>query len=195
MPARRSPTAPARRPGLVDLTSACGRNFTLRDVIECGETWAALAATQPTDNVPRQRASILGIARLCADVLDPLVDQFGRIELTYGFASPALTRHIRARIAPRLDQHAGCELGRTGRLVCGRRGQAVDLIVPGVPSHLVARWIAAETPFDRLYFYGRDRPLHVSVGPDDSRAVVWMRGVGEGRRVPFVIDARDLPTE
>lgn len=61
-----------------------------------------------------------------------MVDHFSALELTYGFASPALTRHIRGRIAPNLDQHAGSELGRTGRLVCPRRGQACDLQVAGV---------------------------------------------------------------
>jgi hypothetical protein len=38
--------------------------------------------------------------------------------------------------------------------------------------------------FDRLYFYGEDRPLHVSVGPDESRAITAMLPSASGRRVP-----------
>ena len=39
-------------------------------------------------------------------------------------------------------------------------------------------------PFDRLYFYGADRPVHVSVGPEEARAVVSMLLGPSGRRVP-----------
>jgi hypothetical protein len=40
------------------------------------------------------------------------------------------------------------------------------------------------TPFDRLYFYGDDRPIHVSVGPDNSRQVVLMRKGKSGKLIP-----------
>lgn len=45
-------------------------------------------------------------------------------------------------------------------------------------------WVARNTPFDRIYFYGSDRPLHVSVGPQESRAIVSMLAGPAGRRVP-----------
>jgi len=165
----------------------------VRDFIECGETWAALSVAGAIDNVPRQAKTIAGFVRLCEDVIDPLVDHFGPVRLTYAFAARPLTRHIRRQIAPSLDQHAGWEVGRTGNLVCGRGGQAVDLTVAGVPSGVVARWIVAETPFDRLYFYGSDRPIHVSIGPENSRTVVWMRGTSGGRRVPRAVPVDRLP--
>ena len=38
----------------------------------------------------------------------------------------------------------------------------------------VAQWIVAHTPFDRLYFYGDDLPIHVSFGPNHDRQVVLM---------------------
>jgi hypothetical protein len=180
-------------PVLTDLSAPCGRHFIFRDFVECGETWAATGAMGPVDNLPRQAETLEGIKRLCREVMDPLVERFGGVRLTYGFASRALTQHIHARTAPALDQHAGCELGRSGHLVCTRRGQAVDVVVADVPSQLVARWIADETPFDRLYFYGSDRPLHVSVGPDESRSIVWMHPAKGGRQVPRVVRVRDLP--
>lgn len=45
------------------------------------------------------------------------------------------------------------------------------------------------TAFDRLYFHGSDRPLHVSVGPDATRQIVRMERGPSGRRVPRVVRA------
>jgi hypothetical protein len=113
---------------------------------------------------------------LCWLVLDPIVDRFGRPELTYAFASAALDRLVHLKPKPNttrsLDQHAGCELSRYGRPYCSRLGLAVDLQVPDVSSYIVARWVIQYTGFDRLYFYGDHRPFHVSVGPENSK-VVW----------------------
>ena len=48
----------------------------------------------------------------------------------------------------------------------------------------VAQWVAANTPFDRLYYYGDDQPLHVSHGPEHNRQVVLMLAGKSGRLVP-----------
>ena len=112
---------------------------------------------------------------------------FGMIRLTYGFCSPELAREIPARIDPKLDQHAAHELNRRGRPVCARLGAAVDFIVEDEDMLEVARWVAANTPFDRLYFYGADRPIHVSYGPEQSRQVVRMVPAAGGRLVPRVV--------
>jgi hypothetical protein len=116
-------------------------------------------------------------------VLDPVVDYFGGIKLTYGFASSALSRLIQHDIAPRLDQHASCEQGRSGALLCSREGAAVDFLVEYEDMLEVAQWISAHCDFDRIYFYGRDRPLHVSYGPDNSREIFELT-LRSGRRVP-----------
>jgi hypothetical protein len=51
----------------------------------------------------------------------------------------------------------------------------------------VAQWIVQHTPFDRLYFYGADRPIHVSYGPNHKREVVLMMPKEGSRAVPKVI--------
>jgi hypothetical protein len=116
------------------------------------------------------------MCELCLRVLDPVVDQFGPIELTYAFASPALDMLVRLKAYPRttrhLDQHAGCELNRDGRPYCSRLGMAVDIRVPGVSSVAVAQWVIENTSFDRLYFYGPRRPIHVSAGPENTK-LLW----------------------
>ena len=84
------------------------------------------------------------------------------------------------------DVHAGSEVHKDGRLVCPRRGQAVDLRVANTSAAEIAAFIQAELPFDLLYLYGDDRPLHVSIGPQSTRMVVQMRQLPDGRLVPQV---------
>lgn len=170
---------------IVDLDAPCGRHLKYRDLIECGNTWRDhVSAGTPIDNLPREAASLAALRALCEAVLDPLIDHFGPVTLTYGFASSRLTRKIGRRIAPKLDQHAACEIGRTGGLVCPRQGAAVDLVVPGQPAMEVARWIAHEAPFDRLYLFDEEGPLHVSHGPEQSRVIFTMQRGPSGRRFP-----------
>ncbi len=170
---------------MIDLDDPCGRYFKYRDLVECGKTWRDHAAQgAPIDNMPRQPASVVALRALAVAVLDPLVDHFGPIVLTYGFATPALTRKIRARIAPALDQHAAHELGQRGKPICPRGGAAADLVVPGRTATEVARWLTAAVRFDRLYLFGDDCPLHVSHGPEETRTIVAMLPRPSGRRVP-----------
>jgi hypothetical protein len=154
------------------ITDKCGAHLTYRDFIECGETWHS----SRVDNVPKRPETYAAMRDLCINVLDRVIDRFGPIELTYGFASAALSKLIQKKpypnITPRGDQHAGCELNRNGKPFCPRLGQGVDFRVPGRGSLEVAHWIVAHSRFDRLYFYDDDHPFHVSFGPEHSR-LAW----------------------
>ncbi|MFP4279462.1 MAG: hypothetical protein ACLFQI_05615, partial [Halochromatium sp.] len=141
------------------------------------------------DNRPQQPQSYIALLELAEQVLDPVIDWFGMLQLTYGFCSPALARRIPGRIDPKRDQHAAHERNRLGNLVCPRLGAAVDFIIADEDMLEVARWVVEHTPFDRLYFYGADKPIHVSHGPEQSRQVVTMRPGPSGRLVPRTLSA------
>jgi DNA phosphorothioation-associated putative methyltransferase len=164
---------------LPDLDSRCGITFTYRELIECGETWSKTRI----HNAPKSPDTYNALYDLATEILDPVVDYFGAIKLTYGFASPALTKQIARNIAPKIDQHAACELDRNGRAICTRLGAAVDFLVEFEDMVEVASWISSNCAFDRLYLYGRDRPLHVSIGPQCSRECYLIRTAGD-RRIP-----------
>jgi hypothetical protein len=148
---RRSATIPA-------LDSRCGANLTYRAFIECGETQKRIGLC----NLPLNPETYNALFDLAAHLLDSIIEYFGSIRLTYGFSSAELTRHIDRRIAPKLDQHAACEHGRNGKAICERGGAACDFVVDDEDMREVAQWICDNLPFDRLYFYGSDRPVHVS---------------------------------
>jgi len=162
------------------LDDACGKYHTFRDFIECGET----QEKTKLGNLPKQIETYQALRQLATQIIDPLMDYFGGIELTYGFCSRELATQINGRIAPKLDQHASHELNTRGNLICKRLGAACDFIVPDESMLEVAQWIVENTPFDRLYFYGDDQPVHVSVGSEHSQSIAVMKVTNNGRLYP-----------
>jgi DNA phosphorothioation-associated putative methyltransferase len=167
-----------------DLDQACGAHFTFRDFVECGETQARLGIK----NLPLNPATYNAIYALATQILDPVIEYFGGIRLTYGFCSAELGKHIKARVAPKLDQHAGCERNLSGNLICDRGGVSCDFVVKDENMREVADWMIKHTPFDRLYFYGKDQPVHVSAGPLQSRLAVELAKGPSGRLLPRPYD-------
>lgn len=88
----------------------CGRYLPFRHFIACGETQAATGLA----NLPEQVASDNALLDLAEQVLDPVIDWFGMIRLTYGFWSPALARAIRARGGGPIDPARDQQLQVTG---------------------------------------------------------------------------------
>lgn len=169
-----------------ELDALCGANLRYRDFMACGETQQRLGL----HNVPLRAETYNALYELATQLLDPLIEYYGSIRLTYGFASPELTKHITRGIAPRLDQHAACEHGSRRSLICDRGGAACDFIIDDEDMKDVADWIVRSLPFDRLYYYGPNRPLHVSYGPDPAGQAYAMSQGRSGRLMPrpFVPD-------
>lgn len=141
-----------------NIDDPCGRYFTYRDLIECGETWEQLRV----NNFPKESETYNAFYDLCVNVLDPVSDYFGKVILTFGFCSKGLARHIRQRICPPKDQHAGYELKKDGVAICKRGGAAVDFFLADEDMEEVVMWIDNNLTYDKIYFYGNFRPLHVS---------------------------------
>ena len=141
-----------------ELDAPCGQYFKYRDLIECGET----QARTDIPNLPKEPDSYTALLELARNVLDPVIEYFGMIKLTYGFCSPELAKQIPGRIAPELDQHAAYEKKRNGKYVCERLGAACDFIVLDEDMEAVAGWISENTHFDRLYLIDGSHPIHVS---------------------------------
>ncbi len=163
-----------------DLDQRCGKYFCYRDFIECGETQHRLA----TPNIPKSPKTFNAIYALATQVMDPIVDYFGGVKLTYGFCSPDMSKHIKSRVAPKLDQHASYEVNRRGLPICDRGGAACDFLIDDEDMSEVADWIIENLPFDRLYFYGAKRPIHVSFAPGQLKSAYAMIEIAPNRAVP-----------
>lgn len=178
-----------RNQSIPDLDAPCGQYLKYRDLIECGETQARTGLA----NLPKEPDSYTALLELALNVLDPVIEYFGMIRLTYGFCSPELAHHIKARVAPKLDQHAAHEHNRLGKPICDRLGAAVDFLVEDEDMFDVAGWIASNLNFDRLYLYSPSSPIHISYGPDLSRHLVLMtKAPTTGHLIPKRITLQEL---
>lgn len=166
------------------LDAKCSRHFTWRALIACGPTYERLLADGYEVAPPQQLESWRMLAGLAQSVLDPLVQNFGSLVLSYGFAPHSLTRHIAKGIAPLLDQHVCCEVDVRRQPVCQRGGAAVDFAVPGTSSRVIAEWLCANLPVDRMYFYGKKKPIHVSWHPQPNASFWSMVKGPSGRSIP-----------
>lgn len=152
------------------LDAPCGLHLKYRALIECGETQARTGMS----NLPKEPDSYTALLELARNILDPVIEYFGMIKLTYGFCSSDLAKQIKGKIAPKLDQHSAHERNRVGRPICDRFGAAVDFSVEDEDMLDVAKWIAENIPFDRMYVYGPELPIHISYGPQMTRQVTLM---------------------
>lgn len=162
------------------LDQQCGSNFTYRSFVECGETQNRLKLA----NLPVSPQTYNAIHALAVQILDPIIDYFGAIRLTYGFCSHELSKHISLRVAHHLDQHVSFERNSAGRRICTRGGAACDFIVDDEDMAAVADWIIEFLPFDRLYFYGSDKPLHISYSHKGEKKAYRMVLSEGGRLMP-----------
>jgi DNA phosphorothioation-associated putative methyltransferase len=171
-----------RAKSVPDLDSLCGRYLTYRQLIECGET----QRKTHLPNLPQQVDSYNALWELATNVLDPVIEYYGSIKLTYGFCSSDLARAIPGRIAPSLDQHAAHEKNKKARYICERLGAAVDFLVEDEDMRDVVDWISQNVPFDRIYFYGPHRPIHVSFAPTPKNEIIELVESTNGKRIPRV---------
>jgi DNA phosphorothioation-associated putative methyltransferase len=154
-----------------DLNEPCGRYFTYRDFIECGEAQTRLKIP----NLPKEPDSYTAFYDLAVNVLDPVIDYFGMIKLTLGFCSPELARTLNGGVTPTADQHSAHERNRLGNVVYRRLGAAADFLVEDENMWEVATWLANNTDFDRCEFRGITSPLHVSYGPACAKTLITKR--------------------
>ena len=168
----------------MDINTHCSKYFKYIDFIECSDTQKSVRV----DNIPKQIKTFESIAYLANSILDPVYEKFGPLNLTYGLCSHNLQKHVKKNVAPNLDQHAASELNSKGNLICPREGFAVDFRIANVGSKIVADYIVKELNFDRLYYYGNDRPIHVSANEAEPLNSIIIFNHHQNGKVPRKTD-------
>ncbi|MBD1859697.1 MULTISPECIES: hypothetical protein [Leptolyngbya] len=160
-----------------------GRYLDLDDFCTCTQTYGKYRdyiypyPQNVEETIPALRA-------LCHQLLDPIIDHFGkeRFQLTYGFCSKDLKRFLsqkdpetgikNGRVDPSRDQHMAHEVNRNGKYYCDRLGAACDFRIVDLESDRLVEWILEQRlPFDSLYFYSSDRPIHISYGMQHKQEI------------------------
>lgn len=151
--------------------------------------WHLSKHAVPIDNTP-STASAEYLNKLVLDILLPVTNQFGMLTITYGFTGPELSRYIKrispAGTAPSIDQHACTELNSKGTTISNRPGAACDFSVKGHESSMneIVLFICENLVFDKLYYYGKSRPIHISVADNPLCHLQVMQQSIKGRRFP-----------
>ena len=168
----------------------CQGKVLITDLCAAGSTAHAYPRI---DNTPKSESSLRALDYLIDYILEPIRVHFGSLTITHGFTSLALINRVPRGVARGLDQHCSHELNSRGNRICPRDGASADIYVDGIASGELARYVYDHLPFDRMYLYGRDCPLHVSCSEQAvSRQTVLMRvGVG-GKRIPRVVRSSDV---
>jgi hypothetical protein len=144
------------------------------------------------NNFPAEQSTVYEIASLLKNILIPINDKFGAVIITYGFISAPLNsfiqRNSKAGTCPSLDQHSGHELNTKGARICPRGGVSCDFIVSGHESdmNIIAEYIVNNLEYDKIYYYAKNRPLHVSVSNEMQKHLQVMSLSTNGRRIPGV---------
>ena len=160
-----------------------GKYLSLQEFCTCTQTYRRYV--DQIDPYPKNLAeTISALEALCEHIIDRVIDEFGRerFQLTYGFCSTDLKRWLakkdpvtglkNGRVSPNVDQHMAHEVNRNGQYYCSRLGAACDFRILDLPSDELVAWILAQKlPFDSLYFYGTDCPIHISYGPQHKRDI------------------------
>ncbi len=141
------------------------------------------------DNTPTQTESTQCLIELSTKIIDVLEDKFGPVQVTYGFTNQKLLSYLKKNspkdMGPELDQHASLELNTKGNRICKRDGAACDIYVVGYEDKMdeIADYICNNLNFDRLYFYGINRPVHISIGPENAKYVLYRKRNDNGVRI------------
>ncbi len=140
-------------------------------------------------NEPVVDSSKLALEELVSEILLPINRILGKPIITYGFTSFSLKKHIQktspSGTAPTLDQHSSHEANSVGKQICSRGGAACDFYIEGAPTSNIVRFITQKLNYDRIYYYGNNRPLHVSIHLTDPLKHLQIMGESEnGRRYP-----------
>ena len=159
-----------------------GKYLTLTEFCQCSNTYKKY--DREIDPLPKNPDTIKAIKELNQFIIEPIIDNFGRdrFQLTYGFCSPDLKRFLNkkdpitgiknGRIDPSRDQHMAHEINKNGNYYCKRLGAACDFLIRDLDSNSLVNWILErKLPFDSLYFYGSERAIHISYGPENKRDI------------------------
>ena len=160
-----------------------GKYLTLEEFCTCTNTYQkyVLQINPFPQNLTETLPAIQDLAHF---ILEPIIDYFGidNFRLTYGFCSQDLKKYLakkdpetgqkNGRVTPEIDQHIAHEINKNGKYYCQRLGAACDFMIVGEKSDRIIDWILAQQlPFDSLYYYGAERPIHISYGPQHKRSI------------------------
>jgi hypothetical protein len=134
-------------------------------------------------NIPEDPdLAIAAGTRLATDLLDPLVETFGPIEIRSGYRSPALNHFGATEVTPQKcaanpKNYAGHIWDR--RDAAGRMGACVSVVVPWFADRYaqgrdwrdLAWWVHDHLPYHAMYFFPKLAAFNLTWREDPERTI------------------------
>jgi hypothetical protein len=145
----------------------------IQELCTCSNTYAKYSHL--INPYPENPESKQALENLQTSILKPIIYRFGseNFKLTYGFCGRDLLKFLnreKSRICVKVDQHMAAERNSKGNYYCKHLGAACDFKIAGVDSTKVIGFLRTLN-YDSIYYYGRDRPIHVSWSQTPRRKV------------------------
>lgn len=169
-----------------------GKYISLENFCTCTKTYKKFSTSIQINPFPKNPETLIALKELNQFIIDPIIDEFGlnNFQLTYGFCSSDLKRYLNqkdsltgiknGRIDPSRDQHMSCEINSKGNYYCNRLGAACDFLIINVDNDKLIEWIKInKLPFDRIYYYRKNRPIHISYGYQHKREIWTFTKTGQ----------------
>lgn len=115
-----------------------GKHFMLSDFLY-SET--AMLRGIPNPPPPETGPEIDGMRGLCQAILDPVVERFGPVSLTYAYVSPQLAQNL--RMGGPLHSYR----------LKGKVGGAADVVIHGADYREAYEWVMDNCSYDRLIMF------------------------------------------
>lgn len=146
----------------------------IQELCTCSDTY--IKYSDLINPYPDNSESLRSLEILTQLIITPVINKFGaeNFKLTYGFCSKDLLKFLnreKSRICPKVDQHMSYEINSKGNYYCKHLGAACDFVIVGVDSRKVISYVKTLN-FDSIYYYGENRPIHVSWSPR-PRHKIW----------------------
>jgi len=145
----------------------------LEELCKCSDTYAKYSDL--INPYPDNSESVRSLSQLQNSILSPVIHRFGaeNFKLTYGFCSKDLLKFLnreKSRICIKVDQHMANERNSKGNYYCKHLGAACDFKVAGLESTKLIGFLRTLN-FDSIYYYGKDKSVHVSWSSTPRRKV------------------------
>lgn len=139
----------------------------------------------PNCPIPMDGTEAAGMRGLCAAILDRVVDKFGPISITFGYAGPELWRKLSC------NAEFGLHCFRPNQ---GGIGGACDILVHLEPdTRKVLNWIRDNCVYDRLIIFPGSRILCVAWTEIEPRRECKEWVLGDNNKLLYVTAGREGP--
>ncbi len=165
--------------------SRLSANFILRDFLFC-----ASSAARGLSNFPEDPQAVIRAGRvLCEKLLEPILAEFGRFAITYGYQSRESIEQDMAGLAKAYTRHSSCphqwDRGTFGDAAYARVDILPFCVEDGhVSKRDFGRWVMHNVDIDLCMTWKRSNVFCLTVGPIPRRCwVEWGRpGLGEPKQ-------------